>query len=156
MKFIFTLKNLLAGIFMVAGGLLLQQTYAERVVFFTSSDELGPMTYPRYLLWAWMILSAFYLVIPRRAFNAEIIRSSLPLLTGSVLSIILYMVLFKYLGLFISTFTFLLIFFYILNYRNPGRMVLLASVTAFSVWIIFEKLLEVPMPSNILGSLMGG
>lgn len=156
MKSVLTLKHLMAAFFLAAGGFLLKETYAERVVFYASPDELGPMTYPRYLLWAWLVLSGLYLVIPRRGFDLSAIRSSLPLLIGSVLSMVLYMVMFKYLGLFASTFVFLIIFFYILNYRRPWRMVLLAASTAFFAWLIFEKLLEVPMPANILGTLMGG
>ncbi len=35
-------------------------------------------------------------------------------------------------------------------------MILLATVTAVSVWLIFEILLEVPMPPNIFSMLSGG
>ena len=156
MKSVFTLKNLTAVIFLGIGGFLLKETYAERVVFYTSADELGPMTYPRYLLWAWIALSGLYLIIPRKAFDLASITSSLPLLTGSVLSMVFYIVMFKYLGLFISTFIFLIVFFYILSYRRPRRMFLLALSTAFFSWLIFEKLLEVPMPTNLLSTLLGG
>ena len=156
MKSVFTLKHLTAVIFLGIGGFLLKETYAERVVFYTSADELGPMTYPRYLLWAWITLSGLYLIIPRKAFDLASITSSLPLLTGSVLSMVFYILMFKYLGLFISTFIFLIVFFYILNYRRPRRMFLLALSTAFFSWLIFEKLLEVPMPTNLLSTLLGG
>lgn len=156
MKSVFTPKNFAALVFILAGGFLLRQTYAERVVFYVSQDELGPMTYPRYLLWAWMVLSVLYLVIPRKPFDLSAVKAGFPTLAGSALAMVLYMVLFKYGGLFLSTFIFLVVFFYILNYRHPGRMILLASATALSAWLIFEKLLEVPMPPSFFGMFSGG
>ncbi len=155
MRYIFAKKNLLALIFIAIGVYLLRETYAERVVFFTSPDELGPMTYPRYLLWAWLGLSVLYLIVPRKPFDAEGIKVWLPILTAVIASIAAYILLFKYIGLFISTFCFLLLFFYILNYRDPKRMLVLASATAVVIWVVFEKLLAIPMPGSILGKLFG-
>jgi hypothetical protein len=155
MRYIFAKKNLLALIFIAIGVYLLRETYAERVVFFTSPDELGPMTYPRYLLWGWLGLSVLYLVIPRKPFDAEGIKDWLPILTVVIASIAAYIFLFKTIGLFLSTFCFLLLFFYILNYRDPKRMLVLASTTAVVIWVIFEKLLAIPMPGSILGKLFG-
>nr|WP_319492179.1 tripartite tricarboxylate transporter TctB family protein [uncultured Desulfobacter sp.] len=106
MKSIVTPKNFVALFFILAGGFLLKETYAERVVFYVSSDELGPMTYPRYLLWAWVVLSVFYLVIPRKPFDLSSIKASFKVLAGSALAMVLYMVMFKYLGLIASTFFF--------------------------------------------------
>jgi uncharacterized BrkB/YihY/UPF0761 family membrane protein len=65
------------------------------------------------------------------------------------------MVLFKYAGLFVSTLLFLLLFFYILNYRDPKRMLLISLSCAAIVWIVFAKLLAVPMPTGIWGALLG-
>ena len=155
MQYIFAKKNLLALIFIAIGVYLLRETYAERVVFFTSPDELGPMTYPRYLLWGWLGLSVLYLIVPRKPFDAEGIKIWLPILTAVIASIAAYIFLFKTIGLFISTFCFLLLFFYILNYRDPKRMLVLASATAVIIWVVFEKLLAIPMPGSILGKLFG-
>ena len=155
MQYIFTKKNLLALIFIAIGGLLLRETYAERVVFYTSPDELGPMTYPRYLLWGWLSLSVLYLIFPRKPFYAEGIKDWFPILAIVIASIAAYIFLFKYVGIFLSTFCFLLLFFYILNYRDPKRMLVLASATAVLIWFIFEKLLAIPMPGSILGKLFG-
>lgn len=155
MRYIFTKKNLLALIFIAIGVFLLRETYAERVVFFTSPDELGPMTYPRYLIWGWLGLSVLYLIVPRKPFDAEGMKVWLPILTAVIASIAAYIFLFKYIGLFISTFCFLLLFFYVLSYRDPKRMLVLASTTAVVIWFVFEKLLAIPMPGSILGKLFG-
>ena len=155
MKYILTKKNLLALVFIAIGGLLLKETYAERVVFFISPDELGPMTYPRYLLWGWLGLSVLYLIIPRRPVDKEDIKDWLPILSAVAASITAYILLFKYIGLLLSTFFFLLLFFYILNYRDPKRMLAISSATAAVIWVVFEKLLAVPMPSSGLEKLFG-
>ncbi|MCG8617536.1 MAG: tripartite tricarboxylate transporter TctB family protein [Desulfobacterales bacterium] len=155
MKYMLNIKNGIAVLFLAAGAYLLNETYVEREIFYFSADELGPMTYPRYLLWAWMGLSALYLILPREPADLSNIKASLPLLAGGTLAIIIYIVLFKTLGLPISTFLFLMIFFYILRYRNPLKMVGLSITCAVAVWVIFEKLLGVPMPGGILTGLLG-
>jgi len=104
MQYIFTKKNLLAVLFIAIGVFLLRETYAERVVFYTSPDELGSMTYPRYLLWGWLGLSVLYLIVPRKPFDAEGVRVWLPILATVIATIAAYIFLFKYIGLFISTF----------------------------------------------------
>jgi uncharacterized membrane protein len=155
MQYIFNKKNLLALIFIAIGVILLKETYAERVVFYISADELGPMTYPRYLLWGWIGLSVAYLLFPQKPFDASEIKSCLPILAVAITTIIVYMFLFKYAGLFVSTLLFLLLFFYILDYRDPKRMILISMSCSAIVWIVFEKLLAVPMPTGIWGALLG-
>lgn len=155
MHYIFTKKNILALIFIVIGGILLKETYAERVVFYASPDELGPMTYPRYLLWGWLGLSVLYLIFPRKPIDAERIKEWLPSIAAVIASITVYILLFKYIGLLLSTFCFLLLFFYILKYRDPKRVLALACATSVTIWVIFEKLLAIPMPSNVLEKLFG-
>lgn len=153
MRYLLAKKNLLAVLFIVVGGLLLNETYTERVVFYIAEDELGPMTYPRILLWGWLVLSFLYLIIPREPFNTEEIKAYLPTLLLMVVTIVSYILLFRYVGLFLSTLLFLLLFFYILNYRDPKKMVIIALSCAVIVWVIFEKMLAVPMPSSILQTL---
>lgn len=153
MGYLFTKKNLLAALFLIIGGFLLNETYTERVVFYMAEDELGPMTYPRYLLWGWLVLSGLYLIIPREPFNPEDIKAYLPTLLLMVVTIVSYILLFKYVGLLLSTLLFLLLFFYILNYRDPKKMVTIAVSTAVIVWLVFEKMLAVPMPTSIMQTL---
>ena len=155
MRYIFTLKNLLALFFMTAGSIFLHETYKERTVFFFSPEELGPMTYPRYLLWGWVGLSFLYLVIPRKPIDLKEIKESFPTLTAALLAIIFYIVLFKYVGLIVSTFLFLILFFYVLHYRHMSKMVLIAISTALLSWLIFVKFLGVPMPSGVFNGLFG-
>lgn len=155
MRFIFTLKNFLALFFLTMGGMMLRETYKERTVFFFSPDELGPMTYPRYLLWGWVGLSFVYLILPRRPADIKQIKASLPVLITTTVAVIGYIALFKYFGLFLSTLLFLLLFFYILDYRSPIKMVTIATATATISWLIFEKMLAIPMPESIIKNVFG-
>ena len=149
MRNILTLKNLLALIFVAAGTIFLYDSYKPRSVFYFSPDEMGPMTYPRYLLWGWVGLSTLYLLIPRQPVDLQEIRDSFPALTATVITIVIYMVLLKYVGLFLSTFLFLILFLYSLHYRTIRKMVPIALATALTCWIIFEKLLGVSMPPGV-------
>jgi hypothetical protein len=155
MRYIVTLKNGIALLFLAVGGFLLKETYRERTVFFFSPDELGPMTYPRYLLWGWVALSALYLIIPRKPFDGKQVIQSLPILIAATAAIGAYIALFKYCGLFVATFLFLLLFFLILGYRHPAKIISIAGITAVISWLIFEKLLAIPMPTSILQTLFG-
>ena len=155
MRLVFIRKNLVPLVFIAAGLYLLRETYAERVVFYASPDELGPMTYPRYLLWGWLVLSFLYLIFPKKQGDAAGIRASLPMLSWAAASMGAYYLLFRYGGLFESTFLFLLMFFYILHYRDPKKMLAISFSTAFIVWLVFQKLLVVPMPVGIIERLFG-
>lgn len=149
-----TPKVILAACFLIIGCVLLRETYAERVVYFTSPDELGPMVYPRYLLWGWILLSAFYLLFPQQKNSLSDIRRALPMLGAVACCIAFYIMLFGLLGLLIATFIFMLVFLYVLKYRDPKRVFIIAGATALLTWCIFEKFLGIPMPTNVLTEML--
>ncbi len=149
MQYFFNKKNLLALIFIIVGFILLKESYTERGVYYISADELGPMTYPRYLLWGWISLSVLYLLMPPREFDLSNVKSSMGSFTYAVVSIVVFYLLFQHLGLFFSTFIFLIIFFYIMGLRNLKKVLSVAFLLSFSAWIVFEKILDIPMPSAI-------
>ena len=153
MKYLLRMKNLCALFFLCIGAGMLNQTYAERTVFYASEDELGPMVYPRYLLWAWIVLSFLYFIVPAKKESFSAVWQCLPALGWTTLSIILYILLFNAIGLFCSTFLFMLLFLYILLYRHCWRSVLIAFFTALISWLVFEKMIGMQMPANILTEL---
>lgn len=139
-------KTVLGIIFLVVGLVLLRATYLDRPAFFTDPNELGPLTYPRYLLFGWIAASALYLVAPVKPRDWSNLRRSLPGLAVVTASIALYILMFEWLGLVASTFLFLVLFFQVMGYRDLRRGLPIAAFCAVLAWLVFEKLLEVPMP----------
>ncbi len=139
-------KTLLGMIFLAVGLVLLRTTYLERPAFFTDPNELGSLTYPRYLIFGWIAASVLYLVTPAKSKDWANLRRSLPGLAIVTGTIALYIIMFEWLGLVASTFLFLAVFFQVMGYRDLRRGLPIAAFCAVLAWLVFEKLLEVPMP----------
>jgi hypothetical protein len=139
-------KTLLGMIFLVVGLVLLRITYLDRPMFFTDPHELGPLTYPRYLLYGWIAASALYLVAPAKSKDWANLRRSLPGLAVVTGTIALYILMFEWLGLVASTFLFLVVFFQVMGYRDLRRGLPIAAIGAALTWLVFEEILGVPMP----------
>ena len=121
-------RTVLGLLFLGIGALLLRETYAVDVGAFAVPGEMGTMTYPRILLFGWIGLSILYLLNPGKPFNAHDLRASLPGVSKVVASIAVYIILFATVGLPLGTFLFLLLFFYLMRYRDIRRMIPLAGV----------------------------
>lgn len=113
-------RTALGLLFLGIGALLLRETYAVDVGAFAVPGEMGTMTYPRILLFGWIGLSILYLLNPGKPFNAHDLRASLPGVSKVVASIAIYIILFATVGLPLGTFLFLLLFFYLMRYRDTG------------------------------------
>lgn len=153
MDYFLNKKNIGALFFLIVGGFLLRTSYAERAVFFMEEGQMSPMLYPRILLWAWLILSIIYLLMPspeQLQSSKDTFKKALPKLSLVLASIIIYAVMFTYVGLLVSTALFLCIFFYIMGFNNFKKSIPLALIIGVATWLIFEKLLQVTMPSNFV------
>ncbi len=143
-------------LFLICGVILLHSSYAARGVTFAAPDELGPMVYPRALLYFWVALSAIYLVLPQKPFAAAELQKSLPGLCLVAGVIAAYIFLFGVMGLFGSTVAFLLGFFWVMGYREWRRGIPIAMLLGVITWLVFEKVLGVIMPPNLLMELLTG
>ena len=139
-------QKILALFFLCLGGVVLSSTFRDAGTDFILPDELAPMTYPRYLIYFWLVLSALYFFATGPATSFANLHSSAPGLCRVTASIAAYIILFRNVGLPLSTFIFLLLFFYVMNYRDPKRALPFAVLGAFLTWFAFEKILGVPMP----------
>ena len=90
--------------------------------------------------------SILYLLNPGKPFNAHDLRASLPGVSKVVASIAVYIILFATVGLPLGTFLFLLLFFYLMRYRDIRRMLPFALLGAGLTWLVFEKILGVVVP----------
>ena len=124
-------RTALGLLFLGIGALLLRETYAVDVGAFAVPGEMGTMTYP---------------LNPGKPFNAHDLRASLPGVSKVVASIAVYIILFATVGLPLGTFLFLLLFFYLMRYRDIRRMLPFALLGAGLTWLVFEKILGVVVP----------
>ena len=147
-------RKILGILFILTGALLLRETYTFEGGFMSNASAMGPMTYPRYLLFGWTGASVFFFILPGRKGNPESIQKSKKSLLMAMVLISAYVFMFQHIGLLESTILFLLAFFHAEGYRNLKLSIPIALVSSLAFWYIFEKILSVPMPAGILSALM--
>lgn len=147
-------RKALGMVFILTGVLLLKETYTFEGGFMSDASAMGPMTYPRYLLFGWTGASVCFFILPGRNDDRESIQKSGKSLLMATVLITAYVFLFQHIGLLESTILFLLAFFHAEGYRNLKRSVPIALVSSLAFWYIFEKILSVPMPAGMLSALM--
>ncbi len=135
----------IGGLFLIIGLVLLKAAYEPHEMLFADPNALHIMTYPKILIYIWLGASLLFLFGKKEHYDWADFRRSLPQLCRALLCIGLYAFAFDYLGLFASTLLFLLLFFWIMNYRNRWT-VPVALACALITWVCFEKLLGIPMP----------
>lgn len=139
-------RTALGLLFLGIGALLLRETYAVDVGAFAVPGEMGTMTYPRILLFGWIGPIDPVSAQPRKAVQRPRSAASLPGVSKVVASIAVYIILFATVGLPLGTFLFLLLFFYLMRYRDIRRMIPFALLGAGLTWLVFEKILGVVVP----------
>jgi hypothetical protein len=149
----FTSKRLVGLLFLISGGILLRETFTFQGGFMMDEGAMGPMSYPRYLLYGWLAASLLYFLFPGKD-KAENISQSRKALLVAAVAITAYVFLFQYVGFLEATIIFLLAFFYAEGYRNYKLAVPIALGSSLLFWFVFEKLLAVPMPGGFLSALM--
>ncbi len=143
-------KRVLAAVFIISGTIMLRATYTAETGFLAYSVGMGPMTYPRYLLFGWLSSSVLYFILRGTDREVESIVESRRSVSIAAFIIVAYVVMFYFLGFLLSTAIFLVVFFYAEGYRNLKVGLPTAIVSSALFWFVFEKVLQVPMPDGIL------
>lgn len=137
-------RVLLGIVFLLLGAVCLYDSYTADIIF--AGSALGAMAYPRVLLYGWMILSLFYIIIPRKSFNARELRVAARILFKTMLNSLAFVILLPLIGFISSSFLFLCTFFYLLEDRNHRKIVIVSIVSTIVLWSIFEFVLNTPLP----------
>ena len=138
--------NIVMGaFFLIIGLVLLKVAYEPHEMLFADPNALHIMTYPKILIYIWIIASLFYAFGKKDCYTWDDFKKTKFQLLKVLICIGVYAFAFEYLGLFISTVLFLLLFFWVMNYRNK-LTVPIALLCAAVTWVCFEKLLGIPMP----------
>ncbi len=149
-KSVNTVKVTTALFFIVAGIILLKATFVERGVLFAVDEGLDPMLYPRCLLAGWLASAVLYLVMPQARFDSDALKKSLRGLISVITVVAVYIFLFSWFGVVLSTFVFMLLFALVMGRRKPLPNIIQACLFTFITWLVFEVLLNVTMPDNII------
>ena len=129
---------------------MLYAAHAPRNVLFVEPGTMDIMTYPKVLLYALSVAVLVYVVLPahdERSCNWKEVFACWPTLLGTACAYGVYAFLFEYCGLAVSTFLFMLCFFWVMKYRQWRYALPIALIGAIVTWLVFEKILAVPMPT---------
>jgi putative tricarboxylic transport membrane protein len=112
----------------------------------------GPGFMPFALGIALLLLSFLVFLVPgekpkEAGLNREALRRNLLILAG----LVIYMLLFKPLGFYLTTFLLLVYLMKLSGEKGLKRSVVISFVTVFLIYIVFYRLLVIPFPQGILG-----
>lgn len=144
MKQVIHSRFFLGFLFLLFGAICLYEAYTADIIF--STDVLGAMDYPKVLLYAWMILVAVYLIIPRKPFDAKELIVAAPILIKTILNATVFVLLLPRIGFICSSSIFISVFFYHLGDRNFKKIALISIASVLVLWVIFEFVLITPLP----------
>jgi hypothetical protein len=150
MRKLYNGHRLTALVFLVVGMVFLKASRSFEPGFADDSLAMGPMAYPIWLIYGWILMSLLYFITARPDLNFIDISKSKTALLRAVLIIGCYFFIFPWLGLFASSFVFFVIFLLVEGYRNYKRVIPIAFFSAFLFWLVFEQLLKISMPRGVL------
>lgn len=145
-------KLVTGGVLFAFGGIMLRAALEPRVMLFADEGGMDIMTYPKVLLCMLLAATALYILRPdpdEADCDWRSLTPCLPALLGAGASYGIYALAFEYLGLALGTLLFMLVFFYVMRYRDRRKALPIAVAGALISWLVFEKLLGVAMPRGL-------
>ncbi len=122
---------------------------------FPDSGAVGPAVVPR--LWIYFLIPLNILLIIKTIRSKNLIKvpeTQLDLVYKIIITLILYLISIYFLGYFISSFIFVLVSLKILGYKAKLKALIIAISWILFSWLIFYKLLYVPLPTGIIFDLI--
>jgi ABC-type multidrug transport system fused ATPase/permease subunit len=150
MRGFFNGSRITALIFLIVGIIFLADAYTFKPDFLDPSLKLGPMDYPLWLIYGWIVLSFVFFIFDKSKFDISEISKSKIALSRAILITAFYFFLFPYLGLFVSSLLFFIAFLISEGYRNYKIGISVAIMSSFLFTYVFEHLLKISMPRGIL------
>lgn len=144
-------RHLLGRILIIEFFLALSVVFYLLTWVFPTSGSVGPSVVPRLWIFFLVPLNLLLLVITIKS-QAKIEKTTtdLSLVYTIIILLILYLTSIYILGYFISSFIFILVSLKILGYKKKLKAVVISSSWILFSWLIFFKLLYVPLPTGII------
>ena len=150
MQHFFNRNRATALIFMAVGGILLYSAVRFEPGFQDDSLVMSPMAYPTWLIYGWLFMAFVYFITGKQPAGRVDLSKSKKAIVVVALMIGMYFFLFPVLGLPLSSFLFLIVFFIYEGMRDPKVIIPTALLISFLFWFVFEVLLKISMPRGIL------
>lgn len=134
--------------FLIGGGLLAYSYIwgADMSV----GERFGPMFYPRFILWIWVLLAAGLTIEYWLTCGGPMPSVNKRSLLASVLSVTGCCVLLPYLGFLITCGLFCCAYPLLLGYRRIAIVVISAVVFAVATWYMFNDILLIVLPEGFM------
>lgn len=121
--------------------------------FFYSLSYYYPpetMSFPRFLLYCFGILSLFLLFFPgkKKEYDYKELFASEKIIT--LIAAVIYVSLLHVIGFFVTSFLFIFLYIYFFERRALRKSILIAAACAGGAYIVFHKLLSVSFPEGFL------
>jgi len=122
---------------------------------FPDVGEVGPSIVPRLWIFALIPLNIYLLIRTlRNKDHIEKQKGNVNQVLFFIAFLAVYLIAIIFLGYFISTFAFLFLGMYILGYKKIWKMLLISAIWIFISYLLFYRLLYVPLPAGQLIELI--
>ncbi|MBW1700296.1 MAG: tripartite tricarboxylate transporter TctB family protein [Deltaproteobacteria bacterium] len=123
------------------------------------ASQISPRFFPQMLLSTIVLLNILLIFQSRkkkegRLSTKEPVHAHTIRFFGTITAVILFVILFNWVGAYFAIFLFMLGFLFIWEVRNPLTLILTPFLTSLGVYLVFHKLLEVRLPKGIFGSFL--
>ena len=143
-------KNRLASCcFIVLAAIFLFNSYTSKEVYF-NEGAFHPMTYPRILLWIWIILSLLYSFTRNISVSIASLLKALPTILAVTTASIFFVIILPYFGFTVSSAVLMFVVFCLLRYGSWALRLGASCGCSVAIWLIFQKLLSFPLTTGTL------
>jgi putative tricarboxylic transport membrane protein len=136
------------GVLFVIGAILFASTFDPRYTGMGIGSDFSPMFFPRVLLALWMGLS---IVIAARCMLANLPDEVLPAqrwsrLAAVCIAVAVFTWLMEAIGFLLAMIPACVVVGLLFGYRRPGPLIGFSVVFPVAIWLIFVKVIQVPLP----------
>lgn len=108
----------------------------------------GPTLYPRILLVLMIVLSLIVIVRSLKLPADRVLPKGSARVLWLMATTVMYVATIRYFGFLIASVVFLILVPWTAGYRRTGIIVSVAGVYAVAIWLVFEKVLYIILPSS--------
>lgn len=143
-------KNRLASCcFIAIAAVFLINSYTTKEVYL-NDGALHPMTYPRVLLWIWVILSLLYAFTRNISVSIESLLKAFPVILSITAASVSFVVVLPYFGFTVASALLMFTVFCLLRYGSLALRLGASCGCSVGIWLIFQKLLSFPLTTGTL------
>lgn len=138
--------SVFGGMLFLVGAALLVHSFDAHYEGMGIGANVGPMYYPRILLWLWCALSLVLVVQPLLGREKDVPSQRWLPLAGIVVLVSAGAILMTVIGFLFSTILFCVSASLFMGYRRIGGLLLTGIGFPLGTWYLFQEVLLIPLP----------